>query len=78
MKGKVRLSDRVIFGLLAVAVSSHVNADQKVPDGYFLSFAGTPLPINEWWGRADDFALLVARETMLQVKLDFAEWMSSM
>jgi hypothetical protein len=32
-KGKVQLSDRVIFGLLGVAVLCPANADQKVPEG---------------------------------------------
>jgi hypothetical protein len=36
--GSVRFSDRVIFGLLAVAVLAPVNSDQRVPDGYFLTF----------------------------------------
>ena len=32
-RGKVRLSDRVIFGLLAVTVFSVANKDQRIPDG---------------------------------------------
>jgi hypothetical protein len=76
-KGKVRLSDRVIFGLLAVTVLSSANTDQRVPDGFYLSFAGTQFPINEWWGRASDFALVLAQEPMAQVKLDFTDWMDS-
>ena len=76
-KGKVRLSDRVIFGLLTVAVLSSANTDQKVPDGYYLSFAATQFRINEWWGRANDFALIVAQEPTRQVKLDFTDWMDS-
>ena len=61
-KGKVHLSDRVIFGLIAVAALSPVNADQRVPDGYHLTFAGTILPINDWWGRAADFSTIAAKE----------------
>jgi len=76
-KGKVRLSDRVIFGLLAVAVLSSANADQRVPEGYHLSFAGVQFPINDWWGRAADFAPIVAREPMPRVTLDFDEWMNN-
>jgi hypothetical protein len=34
--GAVQLSDRIIFGLLAVAVLSSANVDQRVPDGYML------------------------------------------
>lgn len=74
-KGKVRLSDRVIFGLLAVAVLSPVNGDQKVPDGYYLTIAGEQLLINEWWGRATEFVTLVARHPLPRVKLNFGDWM---
>lgn len=75
--GKVRLSDRVIFGLLAVAVFAPVNADQAVPDGYRLIFGKQQLvlPINEWWGRHDDFGAVAATEPMPSVKLDFGDWM---
>jgi hypothetical protein len=76
-KGKVRLSDRVIFGLLAVAVLAPVNVGQRVPDGYYLSFGGsTKLVINEWWGRVDDFAAIAAANPVPQVKLDFGNWMA--
>lgn len=73
-KGMVQLSDRVIFGLLAVAVLSKTNVGQVVPDGYYLSFAGTILPINEWWGRAADFEPMVANENLPSVILDFQHW----
>jgi hypothetical protein len=76
-KGKVHLSDRVIFGLLAVAVLSPANLGQRVPEGYFLSFGVTAeLPINEWWGRAADFASIAAQESLPSVKMDFGEWMN--
>ena len=74
-RGKVRLSDRIIFGLLAVAVLSPVNKDQSVPDGYYLTFGeSSKLLINEWWGRASDFPSIVAQDPMPQVKLDFGNW----
>jgi hypothetical protein len=73
-RGKVRLSDRVIFGLLGVAVLAPQNSDQHVPDTHYLSFAGTKLPINEWWGRAADFPAVLAKETLPNVKLDFDVW----
>jgi hypothetical protein len=77
-RGKVRLSDRVIFGLLAVAVLSPVNRDQAVDklDGYFLTFGSSAkLVINEWWGRADDFTAIVAQDPTPSVNLDFGNWM---
>lgn len=78
-KGKARLSDRVIFGLLAVAVLSPANTDQTVPDGYHLTFGGNVvLPIKEWWGRAADFASIAAQEPLPHVKLDFGDWMDQL
>jgi len=74
-KGKVQLSDRVIFGLLAVAVFSPANTDQNVPDGYHLTFAEHVLPINEWWGRAGDFPAIAALHPLPNITIDFADWM---
>jgi hypothetical protein len=79
-RGRVRLSDRVIFGLLAVAVLSPANRDQAVKklDRYFLTFGeSAKLVNNEWWGRADDFPAIVTQDpppTPL-VKLNFGNWM---
>jgi hypothetical protein len=74
-RGKLRLSDRTIFGLLAVAVMSPGNIGQSVPNGYLMRFGDhVVLPINEWWGRAADFAAIAAQERMPLVKLDFGEW----
>ncbi len=76
-KGKVRLSDRVIFGLLAVAVFSPSNKDQSVPKSYHFTFGrqALVLPINEWWGRVADFSAISATEPTPLVKLDFTDWM---
>jgi len=73
-RGKVRLSDRIIFGLLAVAVMCPANIDQSVPEGYFLTFSTTKLPIKDWWGRAADFPAVAAQDPAPLVKLDFATW----
>jgi hypothetical protein len=76
-RGKVRLSDRFIPGLVAVAVLSSANRDQAIKelDGYFLTYSKFPkLVINEWWGRASDFLAIVALENLPQVKLDFGNW----
>ncbi|MGK3128499.1 hypothetical protein ACCW76_04795 [Pantoea sp. C8B4] len=72
--GKVRLSDRIIFGLLAVAVLSAVNIGQKVPDGYYLTLGSEILNINDWWGRSDDFMRLVEKQNLISVKLDLEDW----
>jgi hypothetical protein len=74
-RGKLRMSDRIIFGLLAVAVLSPVNADLTAPDGYYLTFGShTVLPINDWWGRAADFPDIAAQDPVPLVKLDFGDW----
>jgi len=76
-KGVVRLSDRIVFALLAVAVLCPASKGQCVPDGYHLTFGSSAtLMINEWWGRASDFPAISALEPMPLVKLDFADWMA--
>ena len=77
VKGAMRLSDRVIFGLIAVAVLSPTNKGQTVPDSYYLTFGtSVKLIINEWWGRVSDFPAVVAHDPMPLVKLDFGDWMT--
>jgi hypothetical protein len=73
----VGLSDRVIFGLLAVAVLSPANVDQMIPDSYHLTYGNRfVMPINEWWGRAADFPAVVAQDPPPgPVALDFGSWM---
>jgi hypothetical protein len=75
-KGKIQLSDRVIFGLLACAILSPINSDQTVPDSYFLTYGESdPLYINEWWGRAGDFDAVIATVKLPQVEMKFGNWM---
>ncbi|MDV1904732.1 MULTISPECIES: hypothetical protein [Klebsiella] len=72
--GKIRLSDRTIFGLLGIAVLCPENSGLRIPDGYNLTFAGQVLMINDWWGRAEDFKILVEKQNLISVKLDFEDW----
>lgn len=75
-KGAIQLSDRIIFGLIAVAVLSPANKDQHVPDSYYLTFGATEkLIINEWWARAADFPAIVASDPMPLVTMNFGDWM---
>lgn len=75
--GTIRLSDRIIFGLIAVAVLAPINIGQKAPDGYYLTIGDSEkLIINEWWGRGADFLVLAAKDSMPLVKLDFGDWMT--
>lgn len=73
--GKIQLSDRIIFALIAVAVFAPVNIGQSVPDGYFLKFATTTMPINDWWGRIEDARALMDTVKMPSVRMDFGDWM---
>jgi hypothetical protein len=77
-KGKVRLSDRVIFGMLGVAVLEPVNVGQTIqqPVDYKLYFGGFELVINDWWGRREDFMRdVVERHKFLEgVTMQFADW----
>ena len=71
---RVRLSGRIIFGLLAVAVLSWANTGQEVPDGYHLTFGrAARLVIRDWWGRAAGFPAIAALEPVRLVALDFTE-----
>ncbi|WP_155681380.1 hypothetical protein [Burkholderia stagnalis] len=76
--GSVRLSDRTIFGLLAIAVLAPVNRGERVPAGYYLTYSTYTFPINDWWGRADDFMKALAQiqqtEPLSDVLLDFSTW----
>lgn len=70
-----QMSDRIIFGLLAVAVLSPVNRDQSVPASYCLTYGQRRLPISEWWGRAGDFPAVIASDTVVpKIKMDFSNW----
>jgi len=75
-RGKIRLSDRTVFGLIAVAVICPKNIDQAVPEGYYLTLNGTTMYINEWWGRSHDFSSVSELVNMPSVKMDFGDWMN--
>ena len=74
-KGKVRLSDRIIFGMIAVVVFSPVNKNLAAPnlDGFFLTFGNSPkLMINDWWGEAEKFISdIIPSDPLPLVTLDF-------
>jgi hypothetical protein len=74
--GKVMLSDRTLFGMIAICVVSDSNMNKAVPDGYSLAFgASHKLLINEWWGREADLLTLVSSVPLPNVKMDFGDWM---
>jgi hypothetical protein len=68
--GKVRLSDCMIFALLAIAVTSPVNEGLRAPESNFLSFNGAEFLINDLWGRRDYFVSAIQTLSMPSITLD--------
>ena len=44
---------------------------------HHFTFGRLKLPINEWWGRAADFPIIVVQDPLPQVTVDFASWMDT-
>lgn len=76
----VRLSDRSIYAMAAVALLSPANVGQALAD-VVLTWSSVSGDIrvrmdNGWWGRADDFAAITAMDRKrISVKLDFTNVM---
>ena len=76
----VRLSDRSIYGMAAVALLSPANVGQVLA-GVHLTYGSVSGDIrvrlnNDWWGRADDFATITAMDrNRISETLDFTNVM---
>jgi hypothetical protein len=76
--GRIHLSDRIIFGLLGVAVFAPENSQQTIAAQYFLTLgAEHKFIINDWWGRRCDFEAIASQLTLPSVTLDFGGRMTS-
>lgn len=72
MTGTIELSDRMIFGMLAVAIIQEINSEEKIPDGYYLTFGSSGLLyINDWWGKYIEFASLTEKTKLPLVTMVF-------
>jgi hypothetical protein len=72
--GKFRMSDRIVFALLAVAVLCPANKGQSAK-AYYLTYGKEVMLIDKWWGRAADFpGIIAAQPPMPSVKIDFGNW----
>lgn len=73
-RGHVQLSDRLIYGLLAVVIMAPQNANLRIPDGYYLTYGRNKVEmlVNEWWGRANDFPTIAATDPTISVLLDLS------
>lgn len=78
--GTVALSTTTILGLLAIAVLSPVNEDQRIPMAChiwqpLIADDGRRdtvwLPIHQWWGRRDDFLAILQQFPRSQTTLEF-------
>jgi len=74
--GRIRLSDRILFGLLAVAIMAPENIGQQTPSGYHLTLAGVTYQINDWWGKRVEFEEVCKPLNAVQVTMDFGDWMT--
>ena len=71
--GKVRLSDRTIFGLLGIAVFSPINKNQSDPKLYnfWLTFdKDMEFHINDWWGKKEEFLKIISQVTLPKIILN--------
>lgn len=71
--GELHMPDRVIWALLAVAVFSKVNAQEKSEGSYYLSLGDERFLIADWWGREEDFRPIAAKCNQTRVKIDGLE-----
>ncbi len=70
--GKVRLSDRIVFGLIAVAVLHPINSGERISSAYFLTYGETTrMVIQDWWGEASRFPEVVASDPVPSIKILF-------
>ena len=76
-RGRIRLSDRVIFALLGIAVFAPENIDQVAPPEYLLTLGyNRKFMINEWWGRRTDFEKIASEIDLPSIVMDFSNWTS--
>jgi hypothetical protein len=77
----VRLSDRSIYGMAAVALLSPANVGQALQGSLHLTWTSIASDIqvrldNGWWGRADDFAAITAMDrNRISLTVDFSNVM---
>ncbi|WP_439868889.1 hypothetical protein [Pseudomonas syringae] len=75
-KGSVRLSDNVIFGLLAVAISSPLNLGQVSAEGCNLTYRGIRFMVNDLWGKHDELLATLSQFDLPVIHIDFAHMMN--
>lgn len=71
----LRLSDRIIFAMLATVVSAKQNVRELIPASHYLTI-GThpPSHIHEWWGRKDEMLQISNCYPTPLITYDFSIW----
>jgi hypothetical protein len=69
--GRIQLPGAAVIGLLAIAVFAPENKDEKIPDGYQLSWFQYEFLICLWWGWQDHFREIISTADIPQQTLDF-------
>ena len=62
-----------VIGLLAIAVFAPENKDEKIPDGYQVSWFQYEFNICLWWGWQDHYREIISIAGIQQQTLDFAD-----
>jgi hypothetical protein len=74
---ELHMPDKVVFALLAIAVFSKANRDQKSDGTWFLSLGDEHFPLVEWWGREDDFRPTAAQYNQTRVSAELLQLRSA-
>lgn len=74
-KGQVQFFDNLIFGMLAVAVASPVNAAQNATDGCYLTLHNMKFNLKDWWGKREDLLAILSQMELPVVTINFAHMM---
>jgi hypothetical protein len=77
----VHLSDRILYGMAAVALLAPVNVGQVLQGSIHLTWSSIASDIrvrldNGWWGRAAEFAAITAMDrNRISVTIDFSNYL---
>ena len=74
-KGQVQFFDNLIFGMLAVAVTSPVNAAQSATDGCYLTLHEMKFNVKDWWGKREELLAILSQIDFPVITIDFAHMM---
>jgi hypothetical protein len=68
---RIQVPGATVIGLLAIAVFAPENKDEKIPDGYQVSWFQYEFNICLWWGWQDHYREIISTANIPQQTLDF-------